>query len=161
MTDDKVYDLPPTISKSATYEDVVSQKIDEFELKGKTAEVWIVKGKLQIRYLGIIHNIPLPLVTPKLMKCEDAVSREAVLEITAETGALETQARVKALPPVNPKQRIGYWVPKYIVDDCGGVMNWYDCSECGRSAGYTLTEEDVLKDYPYCHCGAKMKGVSK
>ncbi len=46
-------------------EDAVSRKIDEFELKGKTAEVWIVKGKLQIRYLGAIHNIPLPSVTPK------------------------------------------------------------------------------------------------
>jgi hypothetical protein len=37
--------------------------------------------------------------------CDDAISRQAVLEITAETGALETQARVKALPPVTPQQK--------------------------------------------------------
>jgi len=34
--------------------------------------------------------------------CQDAVSRAAVLNITAETGALETQARVKRLPSVQP-----------------------------------------------------------
>jgi hypothetical protein len=40
----------------------------------------------------------------------DAVSRQAVLEITAETGALETQNRVKALPPVTPIRPKGHWV---------------------------------------------------
>ena len=39
----------------------------------------------------------------KALPCEDCVSRQAVLEITAETGALETQTRVKSLPPVTPK----------------------------------------------------------
>ena len=34
----------------------------------------------------------------------DCVSRQAVIEITAETGALETQARVKALPSVTPQE---------------------------------------------------------
>ena len=33
----------------------------------------------------------------------------------------------------------------------------YKCSKCGRvvrdDTGY-----DVAEDYPYCHCGAKMKG---
>ncbi len=34
----------------------------------------------------------------------DCISRKAVLEITAETGALETQNRVKALPSVTPQE---------------------------------------------------------
>lgn len=59
------------------YENVISQKIDEFEIKEKPAEIWIVKGKLQIRYLGVIHNIPLSLVTPPL--CKDCISREEAL----------------------------------------------------------------------------------
>ena len=40
-------------------EDTEIKKIDEWEIKGKNAELWIVKGNLQIRYLGTIHNIPL------------------------------------------------------------------------------------------------------
>ena len=49
-------------------EDAVSReprKIDEWDIKGKTAELWIVNGKLQIRYQGTIHNTDLPSVTPK------------------------------------------------------------------------------------------------
>jgi len=49
--------------------------------------------------------------------CEDAVSREAVINITAETGALETQVRVKQLPSVQPMH-----VPR--VMKIGEVRNW-------------------------------------
>lgn len=48
-------------------EDAISsepKKIDEWDIKGKTAELWIVNGKLQIRYQGTIHNTDLPSVTP-------------------------------------------------------------------------------------------------
>ena len=34
-------------------------KVDEWEIEGKKAEVWIVKGKLQIRAFGVIHNVEL------------------------------------------------------------------------------------------------------
>lgn len=65
--------------------DMVSQKIDEFKLNGKIVEIWIVKGKLQIRYLGVIHNIPLSLVISQ--SCEDYISRQAVLSyISNELG---------------------------------------------------------------------------
>lgn len=45
-----------------SYEDIEVRKIDEWEIQGKIAELWIVKGNLQVRYLGTIHNIPLPPV---------------------------------------------------------------------------------------------------
>lgn len=41
------------------------KKIDEWEIQGKNAELWIVKDNLQIRYLGTIHNIPLFSVSSK------------------------------------------------------------------------------------------------
>ena len=34
-------------------------KIDEWVINGLAAELWVVKGKLQVRYGGTIHNIPL------------------------------------------------------------------------------------------------------
>lgn len=75
-------------------EDAISQKIDEFELNGKTAEIWIVKGKLQIRCLGVIHNIPLSSVIPQ--PCEDAVSRKAVINTLDNMDkALDTDRTVK------------------------------------------------------------------
>lgn len=33
----------------------------------------------------------------------------------------------------------------------------YECSECGRVV-WDDTGYDVSKDYPYCHCGADMRG---
>jgi len=32
------------------------------------------------------------------------------------------------------------------------------CSECGRHITVDPKQGDLLKDYPYCHCGAKMDG---
>ena len=82
--------------------------------------------------------------------CEDAVSRKAVLEITAETGALETQARVKSLPPVTPKQRTGRWIKEF--NDIEGEVR-FTCSSCG---------EFQLFGTDFCYyCGAKMEGVSE
>lgn len=93
----------------------------------------------------------LPPVTSKPMECEDCVSREAVLEITAETGALETQARVKALPPVTPQPKIGHWIVTgdYLTTAYGSV-DYVKCSCCG---------EDSLEEGTFCpNCGAKMEG---
>ena len=74
----------------------------------------------------------------------DAVSREAVLEITAETGALETQARVKTLPSVTLTKAKGKWIKQKI---------GYGCSNC------TLCTNDYgVGIYKFCpNCGADMR----
>lgn len=66
-----------------------------------------------------------------------------------------------ALSPVTPQTKTGHWISKHIVDDCNGVVTWYECSECGRCVDETITEESMLKNYPYCHCGAKMESEEK
>lgn len=35
----------------------------------------------------------------------------------------------------------------------------YKCSECGRTIG--LTHSETLLAYPFCHCGADMRGKNK
>lgn len=46
---------------------------------------------------------------------------------------------------------------KWILTEKGAVVSLYECSICGRSiindTGYV-----VYKDYPFCHCGADMRG---
>ena len=90
----------------------------------------------------------------KAEPCEDMVSRQAVLEITVETGALETQARVKSLPPVTPKQRTGKWL---VYVDCEGKTRQCVCNQCGyKTSLYTW------KNPNFCEkCGAKMEGESE
>lgn len=64
---------------------------------------------------------------------------------------------IKELPSITPQQRVGRWINKYAEDACGERYSYWACSECGRDVGFNLANiEDVLSDYPYCHCGAKM-----
>ena len=61
--------------------------------------------------------------------------------------------RMSELPPTQPVRKKGRWI--VIVKGC--KLTSYKCSECGRyiadDTGY-----DVKEDYPFCHCGADMRG---
>ena len=61
---DEVEEIMKALEQEPCESDEV-KKIDEWKIQEKTAELWIVKGNLQIRYLGTIHNTPLPSVTPQ------------------------------------------------------------------------------------------------
>ena len=108
--------------------------------------VWS-KDWLESKYYESTSEIP--------NKCEDAISRQAVLDLIYNSwkhngvgenyGELSIDA-LKALPPVTPKQKMGKWI---IVDDCEHFIA--KCSECGR-----IEDSRMIKNYPYCHCGAKM-----
>ncbi len=77
----------------------------------------------------------------------DCISRKAVLEITAETGALETQDRVKALPSVTPIRPKGHWIDGH-------------CSECGCDVPAYIVDWKWQKDMDakFCpNCGADMR----
>ena len=68
--------------------------------------------------------------------------------------------RIKALssPSVIPQPKRGHWV----LNDNQGVQAagclTYHCSECGREISSKYHGKiSLLKEYPYCHCGAKME----
>ena len=109
--------------------------------------------------------------------CDDAVSKKALDDAISgltywhyENGRLitggggskaETVYKVDdvmrlthILPPVTPQQKTGLWIDEKTLHGWDGKS--YQCSECGRSIHLDLGAED-LNDYPYCHCGAKMK----
>ena len=89
----------------------------------------------------------------QLEPCEDAVSREEVLN------CLEWQypdklprTKIMELPPVTPKQRTGKWIPQDHNKRVGNISTcvYYlpICSKCGKVGNDT---------YKYCpRCGAKM-----
>ena len=100
----------------------------------------------------------LPPVTPKQQTCEDAISREAVLDIimpyckdddgSAEnTGDLRNALDdIESLPPATSKEKTGKWIytGDYITD---GMLK---CTSCGY-------EHDVADRFLYCpNCGARM-----
>lgn len=86
--------------------------------------------------------------------CEDAISRQAVLDIVDSYS--ESQSNVKdvtqdiisdivALPPVTPQPKTGHWIN---ID--GGV----ECDKCGKWYPHALIAKNEIK---FCsECGAKM-----
>lgn len=66
---------------------------------------------------------------------------------------------IKALEQIS---RTGHWVlnNKQGMQAVGFLT--YHCSECGREIGSKYyNKTSLLKEYPYCHCGAKMVKLSE
>lgn len=101
--------------------------------------------------------------------CDDAINREdALMCLTGEikdTDTIETiiarsVRRIRKLPPVNPQPKTGHWMIDE--DSTDRFFATYECSSCKRAI---IVPHDVMKavykDYPFCHCGAKMVDSQK
>ena len=53
---------------------------------------------------------------------------------------------------IKEEHKTGRWIEQ----EKGIHATWYKCSECGRVV-WDDTGYDVRKDFPYCHCGARME----
>lgn len=87
--------------------------------------------------------------------CEDAISRQAVLDLIADYDLSMGQVvkGIHALPPVTPRPKTGRWIAYEVRLPDRTILN-YRCSVCGRKLiGYTT---ETLSEAPFCHCGAKM-----
>ena len=84
----------------------------------------------------------------------DLVNKISNLDLKAKGGicvSLANLQKADVVPVVH-----GAWLP--IVS----YNNTYKCSECGRLlVDITDGLKMVAKNYPYCHCGAKMDGERK
>ena len=102
--------------------------------------------------------------------CEDCISREEVQDLISrwlsdylldETReALETiNYKVGDMSPVKPERPKGKWILNDIqCVQAVGYLTYY-CSECGREISSKYHGKiSLLKEYPYCHCGAEMSG---
>lgn len=65
--DIEAFDMAIKALKQKPCDDAVSReafKFDEWDIGDKKAELWVIKGRLQIRHRGTIHNVDFP-VLPK------------------------------------------------------------------------------------------------
>ena len=97
-------------------------------------------------------------------RCEDAISRQAVLDAISRVGmckcstneieAVDDCSRVvEVLPSVTPAEKVGRWIEK---DGYDGDT-YYDCSECGES-WTTIDGTPWNNGMKYCpNCGARME----
>ena len=85
----------------------------------------------------------------------------AVFKATGDFEKVETQVMtcdrhieiLKELPSAQPERIKGHWIEITLSN------HTYKCSVCGRLlANITDGKNNVAKNYPYCHCGADMRG---
>ena len=99
--------------------------------------------------------------------CEDAISRQAVLEIakSSKSNWIDNSVlfkRVNELPPVTPKQRTGHW--EYVQYDYYPKLGNWHCSECRCVVVECVNKEEKggIPLYKYCpQCGAKIQEVEE
>ena len=67
--------------------------------------------------------------------------------------ALELFGNSEQLPSAQPERKKGEWL------ELTNGNHTYVCSVCGRMlVNITDGKNNVAKHYPYCHCGADMRG---
>lgn len=97
----------------------------------------------------------------------DMISRKAAIEalysqreksgnIWVRTAITNCVEAIEQLPPAQPERIKGRWI------EIASSNHTYKCSECGRLLiNITDGKNNVAKNYPYCHCGADMRGEQK
>lgn len=122
------------------------------EAKEKLYMEWQKFLENNIDYAGISEAYKMAFKALEQQPCEDAISREAVDELSKE---LVHTTRDKAdflcnfweglqkLPPVTPQPKTGRWIEHF--DESG---KWYECDQCHTDWGGSVN---------YCpNCGARM-----
>ena len=129
-----------------------------------------ILDKYQLRYhiypyvWDAINELPPAQLGTNLAEVgTDCISRQAAIDIVNHsrfgmqkmTFDIVTIA-LNDLPPAQPERIKGHWIEIALSN------HTYKCSVCGRLlVNITDGKNNVAKNYPYCHCGADMRGEQK
>lgn len=124
----------------------------------------ISKGKKPSGNIYEEHKLILELLEQQ--PCEDVIDRaEAMTEIMMFAKNVKSDEEdiyikvsdavqlLRDLPSVTAQSKKGHWIKDY---DNSALDGLYHCSVCGRKLW--IPKEESVSDYPYCYCGAEMKG---
>ena len=96
---------------------------------------------------AVIDNIKTRLYQTALNNTENITSYANVCEDIAEN---RIDTWVNEVKSVEPERKTGKW-ERYC---CTKLHDYYKCTECNRVI--ETIRGASLKEFPYCHCGAKM-----
>ena len=86
-------------------------------------------------------------------KNDDLISRQEAIDAIFGRSHEIIKMRIGNLPSAQPERIKGHWV------EIASSNHTYKCSVCGRLlVNITDGKNNVAKNYPYCHCGADMRG---
>lgn len=90
----------------------------------------------------------------KAVPCEDAISRESVLEVVNNPLNIKLDKIIEKLPPVTPKQRKGKWIIHETTRSGHTIgIEFIECSQC-----HSYFLHDHLVRNSFCpNCGSDMR----
>jgi len=130
-------------------------------------KVAIPKAAVQARLNNDALNMAIEaLKCSEIPNNSDTISRQAAIDALCDylvekrcpddgtlTCRLIENEVINKLPSVQPERKTGHWIA------ITSRNNTYKCSVCGRLlTNITDGKNKVAKNYPYCHCGADMRG---
>lgn len=78
---------------------------------------------------------------------------DAVSAVCQDNRAISFITAIKEVPSAQPERKTGRWI------ELTNINHTYVCSVCGRMlVNITDGKNMVMKNYPFCHCGADMRG---
>lgn len=148
------------------YQKLIDEKVDSGQLVGDGVRgEWKAETPLDEAYKSMIDALEIAIKALEQEPCDDAVSRQAVLDINEHHhGQMpnhvnhEIWKEIKALPPVAPQPKMGRWI---MSDD--GLYRPI-CNNCGAHPwkGYIPTVEEATEVFKYCpNCGCAMQEVEE
>lgn len=91
----------------------------------------------------------LPSAQPEIKTDGETISRQAAIDALDCING--TEEVLRSLPSAQPERKTGRWI------SMTSYNNSYRCSVCGRMLiNISDGKNMVTKNYPFCHCGAKM-----
>ena len=83
----------------------------------------------------------------------DALHMHLMYRMGTDSNKKRLDDWINSLPSAQPERIKGHWI------EIASSNHTYKCSVCGRLlVNITDGKNKVAKNYPYCHCGAKMEG---
>ena len=113
------------------------------------------QGVYSFRDGDYLEALDMAIKALEQQSCEDAISREAVLDvIEREEFKGDAISEIEKLPSVIPQPKIGKWVAQ----DIHNCHTDFKCSACGYIHGFMHLYGKPTADYTYCpNCGADMR----
>lgn len=146
------------------YIEECDKSIDDFNRIAKRLGVDSTDGDVPINMVFVLKLLRAIEKVLDSQPCEDAVSRQAVLEELPRrtmknyfgevVGDVVYIDDIKNLPPVTPKRPKGHW----IAQDIHNCHTNFRCSWCGYEHDFIHLYGEPTADYAYCpNCGADMR----
>ena len=112
--------------------------------------------------IAVPEDTELKIESEEQERCEDAISRQAVFKIQAKyaeymgaTKFWQMSDDIKALPPVTPQPKTGYWITWKEAGNEISSETRFECSVCHDAAQTLCNGLDLLSSF--CpNCGARM-----